>query len=227
MSKHIFIIEDDPDLLALLKLMLSKEGFNISSFLSGEDMLKDMEVKKPDLILLDIMLPGINGLEICDRLKVNPETWNIPIIILTSRNYELDILHGINLGCDDYITKPFNEKILVAKIKAALKREDRKKGETDIVEYKDMFIDSGRFEVSIKSKIINLTPAEFKTLYFLVKNKGMVLSRDQIFENTRNNEDYIADRSIDILIGRIRKKLGQYGTYVESVYGVGYRFKED
>jgi len=228
MSKNIFIIEDEPDMLNLLGFILSEEGYTVHKFISGEEALKQVNVIKPDLITLDLMLPGMSGLEICKIIKNNPATWNIPIIVLSSRSEEFDILTGLNVGCDDYITKPFSEKILLAKIKSILFRESRKQGQSEkIIKIKDMMIDPDRFEVSIKGKLINLTATEFKILYFLAKNPGRVYSREIIFESTKELDFYSGDRSIDILIGRIRKKLGTYGKIIESIYGVGYRFKEN
>jgi len=225
MTKNIFIVEDDPDVLSLLSHILNKNGYKTRTFTCGEDILKDIEVEKPDLILLDLILPGINGLEVCEKLKSDPDTWNIPIIILTTRSYEFDIVTGLNVGSDDYITKPFSEKVLLARIKTALRREERKDlNKNDIIKIKDLVIDPDRFQVSVKSKIINFTASEFKILHFLSSNKGVVFSRDQLFENIRGLESDYVNRSIDIMIGRIRKKI--YSEYIESIYGIGYRFKE-
>jgi len=228
MSKIIFIIEDEPDMLELLGFILSEEGYEVHKFISGEEALKNIKFIKPDLITLDLMLPGMSGLEICKAVKSNFETWNIPIIVLSSRSEEFDILTGLSVGCDDYITKPFSEKILLAKIKSIFSREERKTNDSNTtIRIKDLLIDPDRFEISIKGKLLNFTATEFKILHFMTKNTGRVFTRDQIFEAFKETEFYSGDRSIDILIGRIRKKLGNYGKLIESIYGVGYRLKEN
>ncbi|MDD3012492.1 MAG: response regulator transcription factor [Candidatus Gastranaerophilales bacterium] len=227
MSKTIFIVDDEPDILNLLGFILSEEGYTVHEFTSGEEALKKIELIKPDLITLDLMLPGMSGLEICKIIKSNLNTWNIPIIVLSSRSEEFDILTGLTVGCDDYITKPFSEKILLAKIKSIFLKEERKTAESNLIlKIKDMLIDPDRFEISIKGKLLNFTATEFKILHFLAKNTGRVYTRDQIFESFKETDFYSGDRSIDILIGRIRKKLGNYGRLIESIYGVGYRLKE-
>jgi len=228
MPKTIVIIEDEPDMLDLLGFILSEEGYAVHKFASGEEALKNIKSIKPDLITLDLMLPGVSGLEICKTIKNNSETWDIPIVVLSSRSDEFDIITGLSVGCDDYITKPFSEKILLAKIKSIFSKEDRKiTCSNSVVKIKDMLIDQDRYEISIKGKLLNFTATEFKILHFLAKNPGRVFTRDQIFEAFRETDFYSGDRSIDILIGRIRKKLGSYGKLIESIYSVGYRFKEN
>lgn len=225
MKKKIFVIEDEQEMLDLLSYILTDEGYDVQPFLNGENALRTLNNTSPDLILLDLMLPGISGLEICQKLKNNPAKWNIPIIILTSRSDEFDILNGINLGCDEYMTKPFSEKILLAKIKSILNKEDRKKVLAEgIIKMGDLNIDPGQYSATVRDKVITLTPTEFKLLYFLAKNVNKVYTRTQIFESVHDEDIYSGDRSIDILIGRIRKKLDTYGKYIESIYGVGYRF---
>lgn len=228
MDKCIYIIDDEKDILNLLKFILTEEGYNVQCFSSGEDALRSIEINKPDLILLDLMLPGISGFEICKKIKNNPNLWNIPVIVISSRTDEFDIVTGITLGCDDYLTKPFSERILLAKIKAFFEKEERQSAEkSSLIKFKDLIIDPDKFELIIKGRIINLTPTEFKVFCFLVKNKGRVFSREQIFDANYEYSSYYSDRSIDILIGRIRKKIGSYAKHLESIYGVGYRFKEE
>lgn len=225
-KKKIFIIEDEEEMLKLLSYKLDKEGAIITCFTSGIEALKAIDSQNPDLILLDIMLPDIYGLEICRKIKNNPNTKNIPIIMLTARNSEFDIVNGLNIGADDYITKPFSPRILVARINASLRKYQNQDNSTSIIHIQDMQIDSARFEVLIKRKPVNLTSSQFQILYKLASNVGQVFSRNQII-NTIHGIDYdVCDRSIDLLIGRLRKKLGPYADYIETIYRVGYRFKE-
>lgn len=224
---NIFIIEDELDMLNLLTLILEEKGYSIKGFITGEEALVAMEKEQPDLLLLDLMLPGMSGLDICIKIKNNPKTANIPIIILTSRSDEFDIINGLEFGCDDYITKPFNKNILLARIKNILKRNNSEKNsDDDVVKINNLRIDIGRHEVTIKNKIIPFTHLEFKTLCFLTLNKGKIFTREQIIYNTHNNESFCNDRAIDVIITKIRKKLGFYGNYIESIYGMGYRFKD-
>jgi DNA-binding response OmpR family regulator len=226
--KRIFIIEDEPDMLSLLKLLMEEENYEVVGFLRGEEalnLLNKSGEKLPDLVLLDLMLPGMSGYEICRNIKNNSATWNIPVLILTSRSDEFDMLTGFNLGADDYITKPFSEKLLVARVKTALSRSERST-DTNIIRFKNLLIDKEKYEVSIDDKIKNLTAAEFKTLVFLAENKAKVFTRDQIFAQIKEGYSDSTERSVDISIARIRKKLGSYSKYIQSVYGVGYVFKE-
>jgi len=228
MTKCIYVVEDEPDMLDFFRYILTEEGYNVECFSSGEAVLKKIQDRKPNLFLFDLMLPGISGFELCRILKNDSTLWEIPIIVISSRNEEFDVVTGINLGCDDYTTKPFSEKILLAKIKSLINKRERQSNEnTEVIKFKDLVITPAKFEISIKGKIINLTPAEFKLLAFLITNKDIVYTRERIIDRIYDYEGYSGDRSIDILIGRIRKKIGIYGKNIESIYGVGYRFKED
>ena len=228
MKKSVFVIEDEKDMLEYYRYILTEEGYEAECFSCGEIALQKIKSNIPDLILLDLMLVKISGLELCRILKSDPKFWDIPIIVISSRSDEFDIVNGINIGCDDYITKPFSEKILLAKIKSILDKKDKLSlDKNEAIKFKDIILDSARFEVSIKGKIINLTPSEFKVLNLLLANKGIVFTRDQICAKIYDYDGYYGDRSVDILIGRIRKKIGSYGKHLESIYGVGYRFKEE
>ena len=228
-NKSIFIIEDEPDMLDLLNFILTKEGFKVFKFKRADMALREIEVVRPDLVLLDVMLPDMSGLEMCKKIKDNPKTADIPVIMLTSRNDEYDVIMGFNFGCSDYITKPFNEKILVARIKAAIIMSCKdcrcSKKNSEITKIGKLIIDFSKFEVLIKDRLINLTPLEFKLLYFLTKNRNKVFTRQQLFIELYEDEDNRSDRAIDILINRIRKKIGLYGKNIESIYGIGYSFK--
>lgn len=224
-QKRIFIIEDEPDIRNLLEFILTSEGYTVSHFANGEDAIKEINIKTPDLILLDVMLPGINGLEICKLIKNNQEIKHIYTIILTSKADEFDILNGIYCGCDDYITKPFSQKILLAKIKAVFKKIEDKTAR-NLIKFKNLEIHPDKFKVIISGKQINFTPSEFKLLHFLAKNNGQVYNREKLYEVIHEYDDNAVDRSVDILIAKIRKKLGDYSKYIESIYGVGYKFIE-
>ena len=229
MSKKIFIIEDETDMLDLLAFIFSKEGFSIFKYKRGDLALREIESLNPDIVILDLMLPDMSGLQICKKIKDNPKTSSIPVVMLTSRNDEYDVITGFNFGCSDYITKPFNERILVARIKAVMANSCKCgaecKNNKSVIKINTLTIDSSSFEVSIKNKAANLTPLEFKLLYFLAKKQNTVFTRQQLFIELYENNENRSDRAIDILVNRIRQKIGSYGKNIESVYGVGYRFK--
>jgi two-component system phosphate regulon response regulator PhoB len=195
--------------------------------MNGEDALEEAGEHLPDLIILDIMLPGINGLEVCKRLKGNKKTEHIPVIILTAKGEETDIVAGLEMGSDDYIVKPFSPKILLARIKAVLRRTPVSAVNEDApVTVSGLFIHPGRHEVILDGKPVDLTYTEFKVLHFLAGRPGWVFTRYQIVESVRGDNYPVTDRSVDVLIVGLRKKLGNYGNYIETVRGVGYRFKE-
>lgn len=231
MQKSIFIIEDDPQVLDFLELILEKESFKVYKYEKGDQALKDLELLTPDLILLDLVLPDINGLKLCRKIKDNPKTSEIPVIMLTAKSDDQDVLMGFSSGCSDYITKPFNEKILIARINAAILKTCKNckfcaKSNKNTLKIDKLVIDPSKFEVSIKNKIVALTPLEFKLLYFLAKNQNKVFTRQQLFRELYDSTDNRSDRAIDILVNRIRKKLGSScEKHVESIYGVGYSFK--
>ena len=230
MNKLIFIIEDDPHMLNYLEAVLLKENFQVYRYEKGDMAIQAIEKQKPDLVLLDLMLPDISGLKLCKQLKENSNTEDIPVVMLTAKADDEDVLIGFNFGCTDYITKPFNEKILVARIKAALTKTCKHcsfcvKSNTDTIKIKDLLVDPNSFEVLIKNKKINLTPLEFKLFYFLVKNQNRVFTRNQLFQEIYEGSENRSDRAIDILVNRIRNKVGLYANNIESIYGVGYSFK--
>jgi len=228
MKKCIYVVEDEKDMLDFFRFLLTEEGYDVECFSSGENAYKKIQLKEPDMVLLDLMLPGISGFEICRLLKNDANFWKIPIIVISSRKDEFDIVTGINLGCDEYLTKPFSEKILLAKIKSLLdKKEKFTQTHSEVIKYKDIIIDLSKFQATVEGKAVNLTPSEFKLLNLLITNKGIVYTREQISDRIYDYEGYYGDRAIDILIGRVRKKIGNYGKYLESIYGVGYRFKEE
>lgn len=223
----ILIIEDEEDVIELIRYNLAKEGYQVLSAVSGEKGLDIALESRPSLILLDLMLPGLDGLEICRILKKNPKTENIPIIMVTAKGEEADIVAGLELGADDFIPKPFSPRVLLARTRAVLRRAAVKpSGEKETIDLGDIKIDPGRFEVVADGKPINLTSTEFSLLHFLARRPGWVFSRDQIVNAVRGDDYPVTDRSVDVQIVGLRKKLGAAGVRIETVRGIGYRLKE-
>lgn len=226
-KESILVVEDEEDILELVTYSLSKEGYQVHGAVSGEEGLKAVRSNPPDLVVLDLMLPGVDGLEVCKRLKADPRLVQIPVVMLTAKGEEADIVTGLELGADDYLTKPFSPKVLIARVRAALRRKVKAppdEGET--VRIHDIVIHPGRHEVLVKEKSVDLTATEFRILHFLARSPGWVFTRYQIV-NAVHGEDYpVTDRSVDVQVFGLRKKLGPAGRYIETVRGVGYRFKE-
>jgi len=224
----LLLVDDEEDILELLRYNLSREGYKTVCAASGEEALKKAEAVKPDLILLDLMLPGKDGLEITRILKGNPATSRIPIIMLTAKGEEADVVSGLELGADDYITKPFSPRVLLARIKAMLRR---KKPETiapeGVIHIHGMTIHPGRREVILDDKPVRLTYTEFQVLYHLAQKPGWVATRTQIVDAVRGTDYFVTDRSVDVQIVGLRKKLGAWGKFIQTVRGVGYRLSEE
>lgn len=223
MTAKIIIVEDDPDICEILKYNLEKEGFNIVIFQDGKQALESITKYPPDLLLLDLMLPGINGLEIARIMRKDERMFNIPIIMITARSQEMDILQGLELGADDYITKPFRPREVIARIKALLRRHHR--DEDEIYQFGDLKINFSKHEVTIKNVNLDLTPKEFLLIKALIKAKGRVLSRDQLLDQVWGFDYYGDPRTVDVHIRRLRKKLDQWAHIVKTVKGFGYRLK--
>jgi len=227
MSKqNIMIVEDEEDIQELIQYNLIKNGFNTTGYFSGEAALNDISKALPDLVLLDLMLPGIDGLEVCKRLKKNEETNNLPIIMITARGEEEDVVKGFEQGADDYITKPFSPKILISRIKAVLRRNNNEKyDDNSIVTIHELTITPSKYEALLDKTPLKLTNAEFKVLHLLASKPGWVLTRYQIIDEIKGEDYEVTDRSVDVLMVGLRKKMDKYGHYIETVRGVGYRFK--
>ena len=224
----IYVVEDDEDINELLVYNLQKEGNKVKSFYSGKDALSSLEYEKPDLILLDIMLPDIDGLEVCKTVKSDPVKREIPIIMLTAKSTEIDKIVGLELGADDYITKPFSFRELLARIKAVLRRcQNKSSKNVDVIKIGELEINPAKFEVKIHGKPLNLTTKEFKLLMNLINSKGRVLSRDYFLDTVWQNEPDVFDRTIDVHIKKLRDKLGEYGKYIKTVRGAGYMWEEE
>ncbi len=228
MSKErILVVDDEEDILELIRYNLAKEGYHITAALTGEDAIKKAQLETFDLIVLDLMLPGIDGLEVAKRLKNNPKIEQVPIVMLSAKGEESDIVTGLELGADDYITKPFSPRVLIARVRTALRRKISKpQDETAIVHIFELEIHPGRRSVLADGKSVELTFTEFQVLHLLARRPGWVFTRSMIVDAVRGDDYPVTDRSVDVQIVGLRKKLGDYGKYIETVRGVGYRMKE-
>jgi two-component system phosphate regulon response regulator PhoB len=226
-KNNILVVEDEEDILELVSYNLEREGYAVDHVMSGEDALKYVERRHPDLILLDLMLPGVDGLEVCRSLKSSPDTRSIPVIMLTARSEEADVVTGLEMGADDYITKPFSRRVLLARTKAVLRRaESGPPDDSSTLVLHNLSINPGRHEVLVDGEEVQLTLTEFRVLHFLAGRPGWVYTRSQIVEAVRGDGYPVTDRSVDVQIVGLRKKLGDAGKYIETVRGVGYRFTE-
>lgn len=226
-NEHIVIVEDEEDILELISYNLQKEGFRISGFDSGEKAIAAVKAELPDLIILDLMLPGIDGFEVCRLLKQDESTRNIPLVMLTAKGEETDIVTGLELGADDYITKPFSPRILIARLRAILRRKGRQKDASpDKIKHGGLIIDRSRHEVIFGGKRLNLTRTEFLILYYLASRPGWVFTRKQIVAAIHEVNFSITDRAVDVQIVGLRKKLGDNNDLIETIRGVGYRFRD-
>ncbi|MBM3317680.1 MAG: response regulator transcription factor [Candidatus Eisenbacteria bacterium] len=224
---HILIVEDEEDILQLIEYNLLKEGFTAACARTGEEALRLARDEQPDLVLLDLMLPGIDGLEVCRTLRRQPPTAMTPIVMLTAKGEEADIVAGLELGADDYITKPFTPKVLVARIRTVLRRRAAAPVEKDsILRIHGIEIHPGRHEVLVGGKRVELTFTEFRLLQLLAGRPGWVFTRYQIVNAVRGEDYVVTDRAVDVQIVGLRKKLGEAGRYIETVRGVGYRFRD-
>jgi len=226
-GEKILVVDDEENIRELVRYNLAQEGYQVTTVGSGEEALQQARSQVPELIILDLMLPGIDGLDVCRALKNGSKTAHIPIVMLTVKGEESDIVIGLELGADDYITKPFSPKVLLARIKAVLRR---KKGEpiaeTDVITVGDVVIHPGRYEVLVQGKPAKLTSTEFRILHLMARRPGWVFTRYQIVDAARGENIAVTDRSVDFHITSLRKKLAPCSDYIETVWGVGYRFKE-
>lgn len=229
---NILLVEDDADIQQLVTYNLIKAGMNVSCADRGEDALSLLEREPFDGIILDLMLPGQDGLDVCRTIRDQENTKNIPIIMLTARSEEDDIVAGLNIGADDYVTKPFSPKVLIARVQSILRRtpsEDSEQGgqqRNKIISLHGLLIDPGRHEVICKGKQIQLTNTEFTILNLLAEKAGWVFTRQQIIDRARGYEYLITPRAVDVQIFGLRKKLGEAGELIETVRGIGYRIRE-
>lgn len=225
-KKRILLIEDEEDIASLVKLQAEISGYRLDVEVDGINGLKAVEKERPDVILLDLMLPGLHGLDVCRKVKGHPELKRIPIIILSAKSEELDVVLGLELGADDYVTKPFSPKVLFSRIKAILRRDQGIKVAEKIIRFGNFKLDIERYQVFKEDHNIPVTLSEFGILRRLSSNPGQVLTRNQLLDEVSNEDAFIMDRNIDVHIASLRKKLGPSFTWIETVRGVGYRFKD-
>jgi two-component system phosphate regulon response regulator PhoB len=224
--QRILAVDDEADILELVQHNLTREGFEVILARDGENALRLAEKETPVFILLDWMLPGMSGLDILKHLKNNPKTERIPVVMLTVKNADADVALGLELGADDYITKPFSPRVLVARVRAILRRKTAQPSESgDVLQIGDLLMHVGRHEAALKGDMIDLTVTEFRLLHLLALKPGWVFTRNQIIDSVRGENIAVTDRSVDAHIVTLRKKLGAYGTLIETVRGMGYRFK--
>lgn len=227
MPKHrILVVDDEEDLLELIQYNLAKEGYRVTCVNTGEDALREARSNPPDLIVLDLLLPSVDGLEVCKLLKNDPRTKHVPIVMLTAKVEEADMVTGLELGADDYIGKPFSPRVLTARIRAVLRRPQEPPAPDDVIRIHELVIHPGRHEVLAEGKPLSLTFTEFRLLHFLAQRPGWAFSRGQIVDAVKGDDYPVTERSVDVQVAGLRKKLGKYGDYIETVRGVGYRFKE-
>jgi len=226
-EKTVVIVDDEEDIVELVSHHLKREGFLVKEFYKGRDFFSYLESILPDLIILDIMLPGVDGLEICKILKSKPKTVSIPIIMLTAKAAEADVVVGLELGADDYVVKPFSPRELVARVKSIFRRMDTSDGAESIFSLGPLSIYPDKYEVTVEGKIIDLTTTEFKILEVLTERKGFVFSRDQLLKKKRlwGDDKLVYDRTIDVHIKNLREKLGIAGDMIKTIRGVGYKLE--
>jgi two-component system phosphate regulon response regulator PhoB len=224
---HILAVDDEEDLLELVRYNLSREGYQVTCLATGDGAVQAVRAQKPDLVVLDLLLPGMDGLEICRQIKQDPSLRHTPVLLLTAKSEDVDVVAGLELGADDYMTKPFSPRVLLARIRAVLRRRPTSAGETEqVVRIHDLVIHPGRHEVLLDGQPLALTFTEFRLLHFLAQRPGWAFSRMQIVDAVKGEDYPVTDRSVDVQVAGLRKKLGASGRHIETVRGVGYRFRE-
>jgi len=226
--KKILIVEDEEDLRDIMIYNFEREGYEVKGVESGEDGLAQAKKILPDIVLLDLMLPKMSGLDVCRLLKEETSTKKIPIIMVSAKGEEADIVCGLEIGADDYIAKPYSPRVLLARVRAVLRRSEDKdeNSDEDDLEIDELRLNINKHSISIKNNPIDLTKSEFLLLHFLASHRGWVFTRFQIVNAIRGERYVVTERAIDVQIVGLRKKIGEYGQLIETVRGIGYRFKE-
>lgn len=227
-KETVLVVEDENDILELVSHNLQREGYSVHGVVTGEEAIDALPKVNPNVVILDLMLPGIDGLEVCRIFKNDSRSAHIPVVILTAKGEEADVVAGLEMGADDYITKPFSPRVLLARVKAVLRRKSSEppSQSRQIVKH-GINIHPGKHEVTVNNQVIDLTPTEFKILHFLARHPGWVFTRYQIVDGIREDETVVTDRSVDVQIVGLRRKLGESGSVIETVRGVGYRFRDE
>jgi len=226
MKTNILVVDDEPDLLELIDTNLKAAGFNVLTAASGREGLRQAREAKPQLILLDVMLPEMDGLEVCKALRRDPATKSIPIVMLTARATEIDRVLGLELGADDYVTKPFSIRELVLRVKKLLNRQPVREAEVEHIQFGGLQIDPSRHRVTFHGRKLDLTLTEFKLVALLAERRGRVQSREQLLRDVWGYNNMIDTRTVDTHMRRLRAKLGPAAKLLDTVRGVGYRFQE-
>ena len=225
---QIVIVEDEPDIVEVISYNLKREGYQVASADRGDEGLKLVRSQSPSLVILDLMLPGMDGLAVCQQLKADPITRDIPIIMVSAKGEESDIVIGLGMGADDYLAKPFSPRELLARVKAVLRRGPvREEQQKERVVVRDMVLDIARHEVRVSGELLRLTATEFRILFQLASQPGRAFTREQLLNRVVGKGVVIVDRNIDVHIRSIRKKLGDHGEMIQTIRGVGYRFVDD
>ena len=226
-KEKILIVDDEESILELLRYNLEKNGYRVDTADTGEDAIAAARASHPDLVILDLMLPGIDGLEVCKILKNDPNTSRVPILMLTAKGEDADIVTGLELGADDYVTKPFSINVLIARVRALLRAKAEAASDAPaVVKVDDLVIDPARHEVLLRGKGIDLTHAEFNLLHLLAGHPGRVFTRQQIINSLWGEEKPVTDRSVDVQVVGLRRKLGACGKHINTVRGVGYKYRD-
>ncbi len=227
--QKILVVEDEPDILEVIAYNLTREGFRVLTARDGESGFRQAREELPDALVLDLMLPGIDGLEVCRRLRADDVTRSLPIMMVTAKGEEADVVVGLGIGADDYVAKPFSPRELVARVRALLRRSEAQSARVDCdrLEFSGVIIDRSRHEVLVHGEPVTFTPTELRLLHFLALHPGRVLTRDQILSRAIGEHAVVLDRNIDVHVRAIRKKLGAERERLETVRGVGYRFRDD
>jgi two-component system phosphate regulon response regulator PhoB len=228
-KSRILVVDDEPDLVELVRHHLAREHYDVVTASDGETGLAEARRRLPDLVVLDLMLPGIDGLEVCRRLRADPRTTHIPIVMLTAKGEESDAVIGLAQGADDYVRKPFGMKELVARIATRLRAADTRTPAGDaqkVARFGELVVDSVKHEVLLSGQPIRLTVTEFKLLRHLVLHRGRAFTRNELLNAVLGQDAYIIDRNVDVHVATLRKKLGDYGQHILTIRGLGYKFRE-
>ena len=223
----LLLIEDEEDIAALIKLQADISGYKLHVEVDGLNGFRAIEREKPDLVILDLMLPGQSGLDVCRKMKNDQSLRNIPVIMISAKSEEIDVVLGLELGADDYVTKPFSPKVLFSRIKAVLRRKNEVEKVPEVMSFGCYTLEIDRYLVKKEGKYIPVTLSEFGILRRLLTNRGKVLTRNQLLDDVQNDDAFIVDRNIDVHVAALRKKLGPKFHWIETVRGVGYRLKEE